>query len=476
MRKPANRKVLGAVCVLALATELMGQKPPVSSPAIAFVHVSVVPMDTDHVMKEQTLVVQGDRIAMIGPTATTDIPPDALRIDASNQYLIPGLADMHVHLQRDRGPDTNRWMLALFLANGITTVRNMWGTPGHLRLRKNIESGLELGPTIFTTGPVIDGSPPMWKDSTVVESATAAREVVIQQKQDGYDFIKVYSRLTRTAYDAIVATAKAENIRVVGHTPIAVGLKGVLAAGQASIEHLDGYVNEIESADSPVYGKTDWYSQMIAYSFIDSAKLEASVIETREAGAWNCPTLVTMSKWVSPEDRAALLLRPEMKYVPPQVRQSWDDLYRIQLGGFSRLDFRKLRESDVARSRIVDALNKGGAHILAGTDTPNAFVLPGYSLHEELQKLVAAGLTPYQALGAATRDAAVFLDKLDEFGTIAVGKRADLVLLAGDPLTDISNVDKIVGIVVRGHWLPSAALQEMVAYSSQPASESAPTK
>ncbi len=446
--------------LLLLATSLLAQTPP-HEMSLAFVHVNVVPMDREHVLSDQTVVVNGDRIVSIEPSATAVIPSMVVRVEGHNRYLIPGLADMHVHLQRDRRLNTNQWMLALFLANGITTIRNMWGTPDHLLLRAKIESGQEIGPSIFTTGPVVDGSPPMWKGSTVVEDAASALETVKKQKEDGYDFIKVYSRLSGAAYGALVAAAKSQNIRVVGHTPIAVGLKGVLSAGQASIEHLDGYVNEIETAQSPVFGKTDWYSQMLAYSYIDQSRLEASVVATRESGAWNCPTLVTMSKWVSPVDRAILLSRPEMRYVLPQILRSWEDLSNKQLANFSRLDFVKLRASDSARSRIVQALSVGSAHILAGTDTPNAYVVPGYSLHEELEKLVQAGLSPYQALSAATREAAVFLDKTDIFGTISVGKRADLVLLEGNPLADISNVNNVIGVAVRGRWLPIEVLQNL---------------
>jgi hypothetical protein len=466
--------LLRAVCFLALVLRSFAGTERPTDPAFAFLHVSIVPMDYNHVLKEQTLVVRGDRITAMGPSDTTEIPPDAIRIDGANKYIIPGLADMHVHLQRDMGKSSNSWMLSLFIANGVTTVRNMWGTPDHLLLRKEIESG-RLGPRIFTSGPVIDGSPPMWKASVVADTPSVARDLVISQKQEGYDFIKVYSRLKADVYDAIVATAKEQNIRVVGHTPLSVGLKGVLAARQASVEHLDGYANEVETADSPVYGKTDWYSQMIAYSFVDRAKLQRIVRETGEAGVWNCPTLVTMSKWVPPEEKRALLQSPEVAYVPTAVQESWEDLYRVQLSGFSRLDFLKLRRSDEARSQIVGALNSGGDRILAGTDTPNAFVVPGYSLHEELAKLVGAGLTPYQALSTATRNAADFLGKLDESGTVAIGKRADLVLIDGDPLVDISNANNIAGVLVRGRWLPATDLNKLLAELRNRAKETAKT-
>src|SRR4051812_34075948 len=194
---------------------------------VAFVGVTVVPMDTERRVPDQTVVVRHGRIAEIGPSSTVQVPAGALRIDGQGRFLMPGLADMHVHLY-------TRDDLLLFLANGVTFVRNMWGAPYDLVWRARIEQGSLLGPTIYTAGPLLDGSPPIWNGSVVVETAADAERVVTGQKKAGYDFIKVYKKLLPEAYDAIAATAKREGMTFGGHVPAAVGLEHALAAGQRS--------------------------------------------------------------------------------------------------------------------------------------------------------------------------------------------------------------------------------------------------
>src|SRR5262249_21711869 len=202
----------------------------------AFTGVHVVPMDTERVLDDQNVLVRGDRIVAVGPAASTPIPPGATRIDAHGRWLMPGLVDMHVHFN-DPGD------ASLFVANGVTTVRNMWGFPATLELRRECASGTRLGPTIYTAGPILDGRPPIWPGSTVIETADEAEKEIAAEKAAGCDFVKVYNRLSREAYAGILAAARKHGMRVVGHVPDAVGLDGVLAArGQESIEHLTGYL------------------------------------------------------------------------------------------------------------------------------------------------------------------------------------------------------------------------------------------
>jgi len=437
---------------------------PESAPSsIAILNVTVISMEKEEALPGETVRVEGGRIVAVGPTATVAIAPSTVVVDGSGKFLIPGLADMHVHLQRETSLEANKWFINLLLTNGITTIRNMWGIPEHLELRRAIREGKMIGPTIYTAGPILDGRPPMWQGSVVVESAPEVEAALSQQQSAGYDFVKVYSQLSKDAYHAIFAGARARHLKVVGHVPLAVGIEEAIMAGQYSIEHLDGYINAIETADSPVFGKTDWYSQMVGYGYIDQQKLDHLANLTRDAGTWNCPTLVTMSKWLSPEERDKLRHQQGTQSVPDDVRKLWEIMSDRQLKSFSRLDMLKLRRAEKARSAIVRSLLQHGAKIVAGTDTPAPFVVPGVSLHEELAKLVAAGLSPYQALRAATRDAAELLGQLDEFGTIAPGKRADLVLLDADPLVRISNSTQIAGVMLQGRWFSRATLDHLFA-------------
>ncbi|MCH8815906.1 MAG: hypothetical protein IH957_12605 [Chloroflexi bacterium] len=212
--------------------------------ASAFVDVTVVPMDEERLLEGQTVVVQEGKIASVGPTEQSNLPEEVQRIDGGGRYLMPGLVDMHVHYNEPS-------FAALFIAHGITTVRNMWGSPIHLRARDLIARGEGFGPNIYTCGPLMDGDPPWWPGSAVIETAEEAERSVAEQKEQGYDFLKVYSNLKREAYDAIVSAAGKYDIRFVGHVPERVGLAHALASGQASIEHLHGYLTAIMRDGAP---------------------------------------------------------------------------------------------------------------------------------------------------------------------------------------------------------------------------------
>jgi imidazolonepropionase-like amidohydrolase len=463
------------VAVLFLATcPFAGIAAQPRNAPVAFVNVNVVPMDAERVLARQTVVVRDGRIAAIGPAADVEPPTGATRIDGTGKYLMPGLADMHVHAWSEE-------MLRVFIANGITTIRNMWGTPMHLDWRARISRGELIGPEIFTTGPVMDGSPPIWPTSTVVESAEAAAAQVREQKAAGYDFIKVYNRLKPDVYAAIIRTAREEGIRVVGHVPRAVGLAGVLKARQASVEHLDGFVYAVATATSP-FDAANWAKLPAARranlnvelevgralrngsasfdDYFDAKKLAAIAAASRDAGTWHVPTLVVFW-YMTPDQAAARLASPEMRFVEPEARSQWATASR-RYAGHSADDMLSLETFNEAKRRRVKGLLDGGARILLGTDTPNPFVVPGLSIHQELRNFVQAGLTPYQAIRAGTHDAAEFLGALDSLGTVAVGRVADLVLVDANPLQDVANVARRSGVMLRGRWMPASELRQML--------------
>jgi len=426
--------------VLALSQDIgvWGQEPQAPSeepqrPAVvAFVNVNVVPMDRERILPGQTVIVRADRISEVGPADTTAIPEGALRIDGGDKYLMPGLVDMHVHQRQD-------YQLTLFIANGVTAIRNMWGRDYHLRLREKIKKGKVVGPTIYTTGPIIDGYPPYWPGSTAVETREQAAQVVAEHKNAGYDFIKVYFGLSLECYDAIIEAAGKHGMTVVGHCS-AVGLEHALAAGQHSIEHLDYYCYFLWIEDS--LGER-----------IDETKIPYIVQATREAGTWNCVTLSVNTVGRTSEGAEQEHQLAYMKYVPLFVKQRWPKKwFKTPVNSFI-MSNKKL---------ITKALHDAGAGILLGTDTWNPYVVAGFSLHQELRNLVDAGLTPYEAIKAGTRDAAECMGELDEFGTITDGLRADLILVEDNPLEDVGNADRRVGVMVRGRWFPQSELQAML--------------
>jgi imidazolonepropionase-like amidohydrolase len=447
--------VVGAVAVASCSPATPSAAPPVpATPSLAIVDVSVIPMAGDRdVLDRYTVLVTGDRITAVGPAASVVVPEGTPRVDGTGRYLIPGLADMHVHLEHFTDPS----ILRVFLRHGVTTVRNMDGRPYLLDWRRRVAAGELPGPNIVTAGPLLDGSPPLRDDNLVVRDAAEARAAVLAQDSAGYDFVKVYTNLSREAYQAIVATAAERNLPVAGHVPRPMSVQAVMAAGQRAIEHLDGYDDLIESDSSPYRGRWHW-SKLYLGMPADSAKITRAAVMTAEARTWNVPTLVVKTKLAPLHVMKGWLHELDLSHLPPAVRAhwdpaSWDEGYRRRLESFGSEELEVLEAGRANRSRLVRALGAVGAGLLVGTDTPNPFVLPGAAVHEELRLFVEAGLTPHGALAAATREPARFLGRLQESGTIEPGKRADLVLLTANPLEDIRNTERIAAVVVRGTYM-----------------------
>ena len=313
-------------------------------------------------------------------------------------------------------------------------------------LRHGIEDGTIFGPTIYTAGPVMEGSPASHPLMEVYETPESARESVAWQVEQGYDFIKVYDHLKPEVYRAIMETADQEGIEVVGHVPFAVGLDNVLDSGQVTIEHLTGYIDP---------DKVEF--------LIPADQLDEYAQKTREASVWNCATLSYYPKSKqTPEGFQRLQDQAGIDYLSPGTRLFSPFLYMMSARSHSYqgADYPE-RIADLNRQMVV-ALHAAGAGILLCTDAAQAYHLPGYATHEELEWLVEAGLSPYEALEAGTRNAALVLGKLDEFGTVEEGKRADLILLDENPLSDVRNLEKRQGVMLRGRWLAEKQLRGML--------------
>jgi imidazolonepropionase-like amidohydrolase len=414
---------------------------------VVFQNVNVVPMDSERILKNQTVVIREGVIEHVGDSTETEIPEGTLVIDAAGQYLMPGLVDMHVHVK-----ETNE--LLLFVANGVTAVRDMWGTtgiqlrlgfPDQLKLREQIDQGQLLGPTMYIAGPVMEGPPATMPLMPVFNSPEAARKSVAWQAAQGYDFVKVYDQLSEETYREILNAAQEHGLPVIGHTPKKVGLEAVLAGGQISIEHLTGYIDP-DAADFAIpEDELAHYAEM-----------------TREAGVWNCPTIGIYQKLVPDEHLKEYDRQPGMAYVSPRTRALWMLFLRGSRGNITYKGSDYPSRIAEIYTRMTRALHDAGARVILGTDTDNPYVVPGFSLHDELEYLVQAGFTPFEAIEAGTRNAAEALGALNEFGTISPGKRADLILVQGDPLKDVANARKRVGVMLRGNWLPEPELQKLL--------------
>lgn len=425
--------------------------PPQELPPLAIEHVTLVPMAREELVADQTLVVRDGRIAALGAADSVEVPEGALRIDGRGKFLMPGLADMHVHVWDEND-------LFLFVANGVTTVRNLFGNPLHLDWRAKIERRELVGPRIYTAGPIIDGENPVWPGSVALTDPDLAAEVVAEQKAAGYDFLKPYAKLSAECYEALAIAGEEAGLKLMGHVPGALTIHAVLEARQHTIEHLDGWAEAAQPGD--VLRDIDFTRESVAWQTVEDAKLTALATAMKEHGTWNCPTLVVLKKWAKGAAAEELLARPEMRYVSPGTKSAWEpDSPMNYLARLPDIAVTAAHAAHGPKLRAVRALRDAGAGILLGTDMGNPYVTAGFALHEELGYLVEAGLTPFEALRAGTADAARCMDAEDDWGTLAVGRRADLLLLTANPLEDVRHAARRAGVVLNGRWFPEAELR-----------------
>jgi hypothetical protein len=424
---------------------------------LVFTDVTVVPMDRDGVLAHRTVVVRGDRIAAIASAGELAAPPGATVVDGRGKWLMPGLADMHVHTW---SPED----LTMFVAAGVTTVRNMFGSELQLAWRNQIASGQLFGPTIVTASPIIDGDPPVWPGSIVLTKPADADRVVAEVKAQGYDFLKPYSRLTREAYEALAAAGAKHGLPLDGHVPRTVGLAGAFAAKQRTIEHLDGWLVALLPPDLKLpEGGEFWAGFRDALPKIDESRLPALVRQAIAAGTWNCPTLIVLDRMSHLDDVPGLRARAKwLDKVPAATLAMWDPANDFRIKSRTADDFATMRAANAVRARVLAALAAGGAPIIAGTDTGNPYVIPGEALHDELELMIAAGVPRALALRSATANAAELLGKRGELGVVAPGARADLLLVGSDPLAGPLPLVPD-GVVLRGAWLPKAQLEAKLA-------------
>lgn len=435
------------------ATILLLHALPGHAASTAFINVNVVPMTSETVIEAQTVLVEDRKIVTIGDVDDIPIAKGTEVIDGTDRYLMPGLSEMHAHIPHVTSTDLER-VLQLYVANGITVARGMLGRPEHLDLRQQIHSGTVLGPRLFTSGPSFNGGS--------VSSPKAAIEMVRAQHGAGYDFLKIHPGLSRSEFEALATTANQIGIQFSGHVSVAVGVPRALAAGMASIDHLDGYMQAIVADDADLSDTTAGLFGVLLADKIDKQKITEVAVATAEAGVWNVPTESMFEHWVSETTVVEMRERPEMRYMTLGRIGQWTSRKEQVLNDPGYDPVIAASAIDVRRNLIL-ALHEAGAGLLLGSDAPQVFNVPGFAIHRELEYLVAAGLTPYEALRTGTVNPAVFFGQQRVFGTVETGKEADLVLLDANPLADIKNASRIHGVMLRGRWLGREDLDEILA-------------
>jgi imidazolonepropionase-like amidohydrolase len=431
----SNMKTRIALFLILPVLLLAQSKGDRQSKSLVLTHVTVIDVTGGVPKPDMSVVITGDRISQVEEAGKVVAPPGATVVDAAGKFLIPGLWDMHVHWYiRDT--------FTLFIANGVTGIRQMFGNSDLLRWREDIAKGSLLGPRMIVASPIIDGPQPVWPTSIAVSNEDEGRKAVRNVKQSGADFVKVYSLLPRDAYFAIADEAKRQGISFAGHVPNSVSPAEAADAGQKSIEHLTGMRARAEARSLETYDDRR------------AGELFARFVKNE---TWQCPTLTVLRGKAYFGDEN-FMRDQRLKFIPPRIKERWSQ----RIANRNEANYANAKKVFQKELEIVGAMRKAGVQLLAGTDTGNPFCFPGFSIHDELALLVIAGQTPVEALRSATLNPAKFLGLDKTLGTIEQAKVADLVLLDANPLEDVRNTQRINAVISNGRLFDRKALNKML--------------
>ncbi len=418
---------------------------------VVFKDVNVVAMDSDSIHANKTVVVQNGKVISVSAASNAVYPKGAVIVEGKGRYLMPGLAEMHAHVPPVDNLEPMKETLLLFAVNGVTTIRGMLGHPRHLELRAKIRSGEIPGPHFYTSGPSFNGN--------TVQNEQQAATRVKEQEAAGYDFLKLHPGLKLQNFDAVVSAAQKAGIPFAGHVSYDVGIWRAIEAGYATVDHMDGFVEAlVPGIESIPEQQRGLFATFIGHR-ADSNAIPKLVSALKENTIWVVPTQALAERWLAPVDPVQLAAQPEMVYVNKKTLDDWISTKQSLLGNPA---YKKEQVEQFLRIRrkLIYEVNKAGL-LLLGSDGPQVFNVPGFSVHHELQYLVDAGLTPYEAIKTGTVNVGRFY-KNPLMGTIREGAPADLVLLSANPLTDIKNTKSIEGVLIGSTWFSKQAINEIL--------------
>ena len=437
-------------------------QPKVSETATLISNVNIVDVASGTVLKNRHLVIDSSRIKTIG-SEITNAELYKNKLDGKNGYLIPGLAEMHAHIpQPNTSKERLEEVLFLYLSNGITTIRGMLGHEDHISLREDIASGKVLGPRVFTASPSLNGNSVTTKQEAIAK--------VKAYKKAGFDFLKIHPGIQRAVFDQVVITANEVGIPFAGHVPVDVGIRHALESKYASIDHIDGFLEGLVPESENVDPSTNGFFGYAFTPLADVNRINELVSLSKENKVWIVPTQSLFERWFAPITADELLQQPEMKYMPKATLANWKavkERYMVEQD-FSKEQWQQF---DYIRKQLLATLNKKGHGILLGSDAPQLFNVPGFSIHHEINGMLGAGMTNAEILKSGTLNPAKFFNMEDMIGQVKEGLVADLVLVENNPLENLEALKKIQAVILKGQLFTKTEIDERLAQIAANASK-----
>lgn len=438
-----NARTISFFILFGLILSSCATKEVYSGDEYVITKVNVIDVNGNVTQGAQDVVVRGDSIFLVG---TYKHGENAIVIDGTGKYLMPGLTEMHAHIPvAEEGNDTLvHETLFLYLSQGVTTIRGMLGDPYHLELKQLIEKKEILSPRVYTSSPSVNGGS--------VKTIEEAKSKVSQYKQDGFDFLKIHPGVKLDVWDQIESTANEVGIGYAGHVPVEVGIHRALESRYKTIDHLDGYIDGL-IPDGVDFDKDG--GGFFGYAFtdlVDTLLIRELAKKTMDKDVAVVPTQTLFTRWFSPEDPTMMMQEPEMQYMPAKTRFSWRQNKEKMIGneGYNEATWEKYIE---IRKQLLREMDRQGVKVLLGSDAPQVMNVPGFSIHHEMKAMADAGMSNESILKSGTVAPASFFGAEGEFGQISSGASADLILLNRNPQSDITNSTSIEGVMVRGEWL-----------------------
>lgn len=427
----------------------------ISPTATLISNTNIVDVRSGEILENRQVVIDSGKIKSIAKTIKNAKGYTNI-IDGNGKYLMPGLAEMHAHIPPP-STDAKRIeeTLFLYLSNGITTIRGMLGDPIHLELREKAKTGEILSPRIFTSSPSLNGNS--------VKTIEEASEKVTAYQKAGYDFLKIHPGIQKEVFNQVVKTANKVGIPFAGHVPVDVGIRHALESKYAAIDHVDGFIEGLVPESENVDPSTNGFFGFAFAPLADTSNIDELVALSKQNKVWIVPTQSLFERWFAPITADELLQQPEMKYMPASTLKNWKERkeeYTASSTGFNETKWQKF---DTIRKQLISALNKNGHGMLLGSDAPQLFNVPGFSIHHEINGMLGAGMTPLEIIQSGTINPATFFDMSTTFGEIKEGLAADMILLEANPLENLDALKQISGVMVQGQWLSKTNIEKRLA-------------